>query len=86
MTMAAMQEAQRIAAHGAGRLMAAMTAAFALGQLVGPLTVSAASLSAGNPLALPGWIAAAMLVAGAGALCMRRTDRFVAPHSEGCAP
>ena len=86
MTMAAMQEAQRIAAQGAGRLMAAMTAAFALGQLVGPLTVSAATLSAGNPLALPSWIAAAILVAGAGALCVRRTGRFVTPHSEGCTP
>ncbi len=34
-TMAGMQEARRIAGNAAGRLIAAMTAAFALGQLLG---------------------------------------------------
>jgi Uncharacterised MFS-type transporter YbfB len=42
-TMAGMQEARRIAAEHARPLMAAMTSAFALGQIVGPLWVSYAS-------------------------------------------
>jgi MFS family permease len=41
-TMAGMQEARRVAGAAAPRLMAAMTAAFATGQIVGPLLVSAA--------------------------------------------
>jgi len=39
-TMAGMQEARRVAAERARPLMAAMTSAFALGQVVGPLCVS----------------------------------------------
>jgi len=39
-TMAGMQEARRAAGPQARALMAAMTAAFALGQILGPLTVS----------------------------------------------
>lgn len=39
-TMAGMQEARRVAAERARPLMAAMTSAFALGQIVGPLCVS----------------------------------------------
>ncbi len=38
-TMAAMQEARRLAGAHAASLMAALTAAFALGQIAGPLTV-----------------------------------------------
>lgn len=38
-TMAAMQEARRLAGARAAPLMAALTAAFAFGQIVGPLTV-----------------------------------------------
>jgi len=75
MTMAAMQEAQRLAGPAAGRLMAAMTAAFGLGQLVGPLSVSAATGASGNALAVPSWIAAAVLVAGAAALGLQRASR-----------
>jgi MFS family permease len=45
-TMAGMQEARRIAAQSAPRLMATMTAAFAAGQLVGPLTLTAANSTA----------------------------------------
>jgi MFS family permease len=74
-TMAAMQEAQRLAAAHAGRLMAAMTASFGLGQLVGPLTVSVATGAAGDALVVPSWIAAAVLVAGAGALALQPTRR-----------
>jgi MFS family permease len=39
-TMAAMQEARRVAGSHAARLMAAMTASFAAGQIAGPLVVS----------------------------------------------
>ena len=38
-TLAGLQEARRVAGAGAPRLIAAMTAAFAFGQLVGPLTL-----------------------------------------------
>ena len=40
-TMAGLQEARRLAGAAAPRLMAAMTAAFALGQLAGPVVVAA---------------------------------------------
>ena len=40
-TMAGLQEARRVAGAAAPRLMAAMTAAFGTGQLIGPLTVGA---------------------------------------------
>lgn len=40
-TMAGMQEARRVAPENATSLMAAMTAAFAIGQIFGPLIVSA---------------------------------------------
>jgi MFS family permease len=63
-TMAGMQEARRI---GGGALMAAMTAAFATGQIAGPLLVSAlAHLRGGMAAALS--LAAALLVASALAL------------------
>ena len=45
LTMAGMQEARRVAGNGAPRLIAAMTAAFAIGQLLGPIVVSVASSS-----------------------------------------
>ena len=63
-TLAGLQEARRLAGRAAPRLMAAMTAAFAFGQLVGPLT-----LRAGGPIAhaiyLPSLAAAALLLASA---------------------
>jgi predicted MFS family arabinose efflux permease len=59
-TMAGMQEARRIAVQSAPRLMAAMTAAFAAGQLVGPLTLTAAN-SAAEAIRRPGLFAASVL-------------------------
>jgi hypothetical protein len=59
-TMAGMQEARRIAAQSAPRLMAAMTATFAAGQLVGPLTLTAAR-SAAEAIRLPSLFAASVL-------------------------
>lgn len=66
-TMAGLQEARAIAGPAAARLMAAMTAAFALGQLVGPFTVRMFHSQAGA-MTFPGIVAAAALVAGALAL------------------
>ena len=52
-TMAAMQDARRIAGTRARQLMAAMTTAFAVGQVVGPLLISAlAGLEHGVKIAL----------------------------------
>ena len=45
-TMAGMQEARRVAGDGAPRLIAAMTAAFALGQLLGPVVAVSACVAA----------------------------------------
>ncbi|HEX7054031.1 MAG TPA: YbfB/YjiJ family MFS transporter [Burkholderiales bacterium] len=56
-TMAAMQEARRLAGEHAAPLMAALTAAFALGQVVGPLSVPL--------LVAHGGFAAALLLAAA---------------------
>jgi MFS family permease len=52
-TMVGMQEARQVAGAGARSLMAAMTAAFALGQIAGPLLVSGlAGMRGGFSLAL----------------------------------
>jgi len=59
-TMAGMQEARRIAAQSAPRLMAAMTAAFAAGQLIGPLTLTTAN-SAAEAIRRPSLFAASVL-------------------------
>jgi predicted MFS family arabinose efflux permease len=74
-TMAAMQQARQLAVHDAPRLMGAMTAAFAAGQLLGPLTVGPL---VGGGLAghdtVP-WAASALAVAalcaGVAVLCPR---------------
>jgi uncharacterized MFS-type transporter YbfB len=57
-TMAGMQEARALAGARAAPLMAAMTAAFAAGQIAGPLVVSALAQ-------LPGGIAASLALASA---------------------
>lgn len=60
-TLAALQEGKRVAGRDATMLIAAMTSAFAAGQIIGPLTVSAGSGGFSTALI----IAAAMLVASA---------------------
>lgn len=60
-TLVALQEAKRIAGREATVLIAAMTSAFAVGQIVGPLTVSTGSGSFSYALL----IAAALLAASA---------------------
>jgi hypothetical protein len=68
-TMTGIQEARRVAPAAEPRLIAAMTAAFALGQLVGPYTVTTFSSSAAD-VAVPHAIAAAVLVLGVGAIVL----------------
>lgn len=63
-TMAGMQDARRMAGPQAPRMLAAMTSAFALGQIAGPLAVSALAAS-GNAYRIALWCAAALLVASA---------------------
>jgi hypothetical protein len=63
-TMVGLQEARTVANAGAPRLMAAMTAAFAAGQIAGPLSVNAV-LGAGGGFAAALLLACAVLVAGA---------------------
>jgi predicted MFS family arabinose efflux permease len=89
LTMAGLQEARRVAGHSAPRLMAAMTAAFALGQLIGPFTVNLVGSSGRGSVALPYAIAAAVLLVGAFALVFR-LERAEAPRAvparKGIAP
>ncbi len=62
-TLVALQEARRVAAGGARMLIAAMTSAFAAGQIAGPLTVSAAA--GGGSFSTGLMLAAVLLVASA---------------------
>lgn len=64
MTMVGLQEARTIAGTQAPRLMASMTAAFAAGQIIGPLSVSFV-ISAGGGFSAALLVACAALVAGA---------------------
>lgn len=66
-TMTGMQEARRVAGPAAPRLMAAMTAAFATGQLAGPLLVTGTA-AAVQAVRGPSLAAAAILVLAALAL------------------
>jgi MFS family permease len=59
-TMAGMREARRVGGRSAPRLMAAMTAAFATGQLAGPLSVTATG-SAAEAIRAPSLLAAVLL-------------------------
>ena len=70
-TMAAMQEARLVAGEHARALMAAMTSAFALGQVAGPVSVSFV-VSADGGFSEPLLAAASLLAASACALAYRR--------------
>ena len=67
-TMAGMQEARRLAGAGAARLMAAMTAGFALGQLSGPIVVALATALGSQGVAGASVLGATLLLASAWAL------------------
>jgi hypothetical protein len=69
-TLVGMQEARRVAGRQAARLMAAMTAAFAAGQILGPL-FAAAVAGAGGSLQWAMAAASFVLIASAGALIRR---------------
>ena len=71
MTMAGIQEARRIVTGSPTRLISAMTAAFALGQLAGPAAVALGS-AAGDAFAVPSLVAAVLLAGSALALSRRR--------------
>jgi predicted MFS family arabinose efflux permease len=72
-TMAGMQEARLVAGEHARALMAAMTAAFALGQIAGPLGVSfVVDADGGFSVAL--LVAASLLAASACALAYHRAN------------
>lgn len=79
MTMAAMQEARRLAATGAPRLIAAMTAAFAAGQLIGPFTIKWFGAQGDDALRHPQLLAAALLLASAAALWPGESASATAP-------
>lgn len=64
MTMAGIQEGRRISKGPPARLIAAMTAAFAVGQLLGPVLVSIWP-AADNPVLISSVLAAAVLLASA---------------------
>jgi MFS family permease len=81
-TMAGMQEARRLAGPRAPRLMAAMTAAFALGQLAGPIAVGWAASQGSPGIARASVLAAAFLLAGTWTL--RRPERAI--NSPAIAP
>lgn len=66
-TMAGMQEARRAGGNAAPRLVAAMTAAFGVGQMLGPVAVNAASAGT-NPIAMPSLAAALLLLVAAATL------------------
>lgn len=73
-TMAGMQDARRVAAPSARALMAAMTAAFATGQILGPVIVGFLVQATGgfSPALI---LAAAMLALSAIALQRKETER-----------
>jgi predicted MFS family arabinose efflux permease len=73
-TMVGLQEARQVAGAQAPRLMAAMTAAFATGQIAGPLTVSLL-VSAGGGFAAALWTACGALAAGAALLATSSSRR-----------
>lgn len=73
-TMAGMQEGRRVAGAAATRLLAAMTSAFAIGQILGPLLVSATAEQAwGMDLTLG--VAALAVIAGAALLRDERKEK-----------
>lgn len=87
-TMAALQEARALAGGRAVGLLSAMTAAFAFGQLLGPMSVNLVIALGGN-LTIALVLAAAVLAIGAGALIGTRAtsggvDKISVPMEKAC--
>jgi predicted MFS family arabinose efflux permease len=83
-TMAGMQEARLVAGEHARALMAAMTSAFALGQIAGPLGVSfVVDADGGFSVAL--LVAASLLAASAYALAHRCRGGLDLKAAAGCS-
>ena len=85
-TLAGMQEARRRAGADAPRLMATMTAAFALGQLAGPVVVAVAAAAGAGGFFWPSLAGAACLLAAALALRephLHSDHRHAASRGEG---
>jgi len=78
MTLAGLREARRIAIGSPARLIAAMTAAFAIGQLLGPMLVGGAG-TATAALGPPSLAAAAVLLASAALLAWGPTRALADP-------
>ena len=85
-TMVCMQEARVIGKGSATALMAALTAAFAFGQIVGPLSVSWL-IGPDGDFSAPLYLASTVLAAGAVALARppRAADRHQDPLQQGKA-
>jgi len=77
-TMLGLQEARRVGGPRAPALMAAMTSAFALGQIVGPLMVSAV-VAAGGTVTHALMAAAVLVVVSAAALVLNGRTRSITP-------
>ena len=71
-TMAGMQEARRVAPDNAASLMASMTAAFAIGQILGPILVS---ILAGDPRGMDLTLIAASVALTLGAMVLIRPEK-----------
>jgi predicted MFS family arabinose efflux permease len=84
-TAAAMQEARKVAPHQANAFIAAMTAAFALGQIAGPIAVSVLAGTRGE-FATPLVLAAVLLIAGAALLVRRQSAVFTVTHAKEDTP
>ena len=70
-TMAGAQEAKRVSPGTPTRLMAALSASFAIGQLVGPILVGI-SIGGKDPFMAPSILAVLALCSGAGVLLTKR--------------
>lgn len=83
-TMAGLQDARAITGAAAPRAIAAMTASFAVGQLVGPLMIPQGSIE--SSLALPSLVAAAALLASAVVLLRSEAGRALASTHPPATP
>lgn len=83
-TMVGLREARRVAGTGASRLIAAMTASFALGQLIGPLIIPAGTLE--EAVHLPSLGAGCLLLITVFVLMRRRPEPAIPAGSPSVPP